>query len=134
MALIVMSFQRKFSYHLISVYIPSLSLFIISMVTMLVKIEHFDSTIMVHLTSMLVMYTLFQAISVSLPKVYSILIGACPYMSSYSDFLHQVDGYLAAVWAGSSLCWICSDICRRNIARHGRRQGNGKGSFICSIF
>ena len=68
--LFVMSFRRKFSYHVISVYIPSLSLFIISLVTMLVKIEHFDSTIMVHLTSMLVMYTLFQAISVSLPKVW----------------------------------------------------------------
>ena len=68
-ALFVMSFRRKFSYHLISVYIPSLSLFIITLATMLVKIEHFDSTIMVHLTSMLVMYTLFQAISVSLPQV-----------------------------------------------------------------
>ena len=68
-ALFVMKFQRKFSYHLISVYIPSLSLFIISLVTMRIDIEHFEATIMVHLTAMLVVYTLFQAISVSLPKV-----------------------------------------------------------------
>ena len=64
-----MKFQRKFSYYLISVYIPSLSLFIISLVTMYIDIVHFEATIMVHLTVMLVVYTLFQAISVSLPKV-----------------------------------------------------------------
>ena len=68
-AIFVLSFRRKFSYHIISVYIPSLSLFAISLATMLVKIEHFDSTIMVHLTSLLVTYTLFQAISVTLPMV-----------------------------------------------------------------
>jgi len=67
-AIFIMKFQRKFSYHLISVYIPSLSLFIISLVTMHIDIEHFEATIMVHLTAMLVVYTLFQAISVSLPK------------------------------------------------------------------
>ena len=68
-ALFIMKFQRKFHYHLVSVYIPSLSLFIISIATMRIDIEHFEATIMVHLTAMLVVYTLFQAISVSLPKV-----------------------------------------------------------------
>ena len=64
-----MKFQRKFQYHLISVYIPSLSLFVISIATMRIDIEHFEATIMVHLTAMLVVYTLFQAISASLPQV-----------------------------------------------------------------
>ena len=70
-ALFLMKFQRKFQYHLISVYIPSLSLFVISIATMRIDIEHFEATIMVHLTAMLVVYTLFQAISVSLPQVIS---------------------------------------------------------------
>ena len=68
-ALFVMKFQRKFYYHLIAVYIPSLSLFLISLATMRIDIEHFEATIMVHLTAMLVVYTLFQAISASLPQV-----------------------------------------------------------------
>ena len=67
--LFVMRFQRKFQYHLISIYIPSLSLFVISIATMHIDIEHFSTTSMVHLTAMLVAYTLFQATSVSLPKV-----------------------------------------------------------------
>ena len=65
----VMKFQRKFQYHLISVYIPSLSLFMISIATMQIHIEHFEAIIMVHLTTMLVVYTLFQGVSDSLPQV-----------------------------------------------------------------
>ena len=62
-------FKRKFAYHLISVYIPSLSLLLISLATLYISIDHFEANIMVHLTAMLVMYTLYQAISISLPKV-----------------------------------------------------------------
>lgn len=65
----VMTFKRKIAYHVISVYLPSMTIFIISLVTLFVHIKHIEATIMVHLTAMLVMYTLFQAISVSLPKV-----------------------------------------------------------------
>ena len=62
--------QRKFAYHLVSVYIPSLSLLVISLATMHISVDHFEGNIMVHLTAMLVMYTLFQAISISLPQVF----------------------------------------------------------------
>ena len=37
--------------------------------TNFISVEHFEANIMVHLTAMLVMYTLFQATSVSLPQV-----------------------------------------------------------------
>ena len=57
------------AYHVISVFLPSSTIFVISLVTMFVHIKHIEATIMVHLTAMLVMYTLFQAISVSLPQV-----------------------------------------------------------------
>ena len=52
--------QRKFAYHLVSVYIPSLSLLAVSLATMHISVDHFEANIMVHLTAMLVMYTLFQ--------------------------------------------------------------------------
>ena len=68
-AYFIIILKRKFAYHLISVYIPSLSLLIISLATMHISVEHFEANIMVHLTAMLVMYTLFQAISISLPQV-----------------------------------------------------------------
>ena len=68
-AYFVVILKRKFAYHLVSVYIPSLSLLLVSLVTLHISIEHFEANIMVHLTAMLVMYTLFQAISISLPKV-----------------------------------------------------------------
>ena len=68
-AYFIVIFKRKFAYHLVSVYIPSLSLLAISLATMHISIDHFEANIMVHLTAMLVMYTLFQAISISLPQV-----------------------------------------------------------------
>ena len=68
-ALFIMTFKRKIAYHVISVYLPSSTIFVISLITMYVHIKHIEATIIVHLTAMLVMYTLFQAISVSLPQV-----------------------------------------------------------------
>ena len=68
-AYFIVIFKRKFAYHLVSVYIPSLSLLVVSLATMHISVDHFEANIMVHLTAMLVMYTLFQAISISLPKV-----------------------------------------------------------------
>ena len=69
LAYFIVFFKRKFSYHLVSVYIPSLSLLAVSLATLHISVDHFEANIMVHLTAMLVMYTLFQAVSISLPKV-----------------------------------------------------------------
>ena len=65
----IITMSRKIAYHITSVYLPSSTIFVISLITLFVSIEHFEATIMVHLTAMLVMYTLLQAVSVSLPKV-----------------------------------------------------------------
>jgi hypothetical protein len=43
-------------------------LLIIAEITLYIDESHFDTTIMVSLTSMLVMYTLYQSISGSLPQ------------------------------------------------------------------
>ena len=82
-ALFIVIFKRKFAYHLVSVYIPSLSLLAVSLATMHVSIGHFEANIMVHLTAMLVMYTLFQAISISLPKVTIFIYSSFQFMFLY---------------------------------------------------
>ena len=64
-----LSLRRSLSPFILSIYLPSSTIMFISLVTMYVHIKHIEATIVVHLTAMLVMYTLFQAISVSLPKV-----------------------------------------------------------------
>ena len=63
-----MSFQRMFLYHLVSTFLPTLCLLIVSIITMYIDESHFEATIMVSLTSMLVMYTLFQSHTDSLPQ------------------------------------------------------------------
>ena len=68
-SLFIMLFRRRYTYQLVSVYIPSVSLFAITLVTGYIDTSHFEANIMVHLTTMLVMYTLFQAVSISLPQV-----------------------------------------------------------------
>ena len=79
----LMVLRRKYSYQLVSVYIPSLTLIVIVLLTMHIDIEHFEANIMVHLTSMLVMYTLFQAIATTLPQV---LGGALTTITGVRDF------------------------------------------------
>ena len=69
-ALFIMILRRRYTYQLVSVYIPSGSLLLITLVTGFIDTsKHFESNIMVRLTNMLVMYTLFQALSISLPQV-----------------------------------------------------------------
>ena len=68
-AVFIMTFKRKIAYHVISVYLPSSTTFVISLITMYVHNKHIEAIIVVHLTAMLVMTTLFQAISISLPQV-----------------------------------------------------------------
>ena len=61
--------RRMFFYHLISVYIPSSCLLLITLMTSYINVTHFEPKIMVHLTANVIMYTLFQAVSINLPQV-----------------------------------------------------------------
>ena len=63
-----LSFHRMFLYHLVSTFLPTISLLAVSLITMYIDESHFEATIMVSLTSMLVMYTLFQSHTDSLPQ------------------------------------------------------------------
>lgn len=65
---IVIKMKRQISYIAVSVFFPTICLFIIATLTLYIDPCHFEATIMVSLTTMLVTYTLYQSISDSLPK------------------------------------------------------------------
>ena len=59
---------RKLSYHIVNIYIPTLCLILIAGFTLFIDFSHFEVSIMIALTSMLVTYTLYQSISAYLPS------------------------------------------------------------------
>ena len=60
--------KRMFKYHLAATFVPTMLLMIVTELTLYVDEKHFEATIMVHLTTMLVMYTLYQGVSDNMPK------------------------------------------------------------------
>ena len=59
---------RIFTHHLVNTFLPTACLIVIAEMTLFIDTTHFEATIMVALTSMLVMYTLYQSISATLPQ------------------------------------------------------------------
>ena len=59
---------RKLSYHIVNTYIPTFCLILIAGFTLFIDFSHFEVSIMIALTSMLVTYTLYQSISGYLPS------------------------------------------------------------------
>ena len=59
---------RKLSYHIFTIYIPTLCLILIAGFTLFIDFSHFEVNVMIALTSMLVTYTLYQSISGYLPQ------------------------------------------------------------------
>ena len=66
--IIGVTMKRNFVYHLATTYMPTTCLLSIVLLTLYIPEERFEATIMVALTSMLVMYTLYQSVSETLPK------------------------------------------------------------------
>lgn len=64
----VIIIKRMFLYHLANTYIPTSCLIILVEMTLFIDDSHFDTNVMVSLTTLLVMYTLYQSISTSLPQ------------------------------------------------------------------
>jgi len=59
--------QRRFNHHLATTFIPTFCLMIVCQSTLYFNAEHFKTTSGVAVTTMLVMYTLYQAVSHKLP-------------------------------------------------------------------
>ena len=68
MAGVQITLCRKLSYHIVTIYIPTLCLILIAGYTLFIDFSHFEVNIMIALTSMLVTYTLYQSISAYLPQ------------------------------------------------------------------
>jgi len=60
--------QRMFLFHLTNTYIPTLCLIYLVEMTLFIDDSHFDTNVMLSLTTLLVMYTLYQSTSNSLPQ------------------------------------------------------------------
>ena len=60
--------RRELSHHIFNTYIPTFCLAMIAGFTLFIDESHFEATIMVALTTMLVIYTLHQSISANLPQ------------------------------------------------------------------
>ncbi len=67
-AVIELSFRRIFNFHLANTFFPTLCLLAITELTLFIDKSHFEATIMVALTSMLCMYTLYQSVATTLPQ------------------------------------------------------------------
>jgi glycine receptor len=59
--------QRMVMFHLVNTYMPTVCIMVMVEITLFIDESHFESNIMVALTGMLVMYTLYQSISLTLP-------------------------------------------------------------------
>ena len=55
-------------FHITTTYAPTSCILIMALVTLFIDMSHFEATIMVALTAMLVMYTLFQSIATTMPQ------------------------------------------------------------------
>jgi len=63
-----LTFQRMFLFHLTNTYMPTLTLLIIAEVTLFCKDSQLELAIGLSLTVMLVMYTMYQGVSSTLPQ------------------------------------------------------------------
>ena len=54
-------------YHILCTYLPTFCILMMAIATLYIDESHFEATIMVALTAMLVLYTLFQSISTNMP-------------------------------------------------------------------
>ena len=75
----IVNFQRIPNYQIFCTYLPTTCILFMAVLTMFIDESHFEATIMVALTAMLVLYTLFQSISEVMPTTsYLKLIGIIP--------------------------------------------------------
>ena len=65
---IEITLKRMFQYHLAATFLPTILLVMITEMTLFVDEKHFEVAIMIHLTTMLVMHTLYQGLQSFMPR------------------------------------------------------------------
>ena len=99
---VVIELRRKCFFHIVTTYFPTLCLLIIVEVLLFMPEGHFETTITVSLTTMLVMYTLYQSILETLPqtsylKLIDIWLIACltlPFLVFLVEVVSQISKFI----------------------------------------
>ena len=99
---VVIELRRKCFFHIVTTYFPTLCLLIIVEVLLFMPEGHFETTITVSLTTMLVMYTLYQSILDTLPqtsylKLIDIWLIACltlPFLVFLVEVISQISKFI----------------------------------------
>jgi hypothetical protein len=68
MVQVELKFQRKIMYHLANTFLPTISLLVLVEITLFFDRSKLDMAVTLSLTIMLVIYTLYQSISQTIPK------------------------------------------------------------------
>ena len=97
--IVYIKLRRRLSYHIINTYVPSFCLMIIAVFTLFIDVSHFEATIMVTLTSMLVIYTLHQSITANLPqtsymKMIDVWLASCLIVPFIIIAIHVILDYM----------------------------------------
>ena len=99
---VVIELRRKCFFHIVTTYFPTFCLLIIVEVLLFVPEGHFETIITVSLTTMLVMYTLYQSILGTLPqtsylKLIDIWLIACltlPFLVFLVEVISQISKFM----------------------------------------
>ena len=110
---VVIELRRKCFFHIVTTYFPTLCLLIIVEVLLFVPEGHFETTITVSLTTMLVMYTLYQSILGTLPQ---------------TSYLKLIDIWLIACLTLPFLVFLVEVISQISKFIQGNRRFENKGS------
>ena len=104
---VVIELRRKCFFHIVTTYFPTLCLLIIVEVLLFMPEGHFETTITVSLTTMLVMYTLYQSILDTLPQ---------------TSYLKLIDIWLIACLTLPFLVFLVEVVSQISKSIHGNRR------------
>lgn len=93
MAVVGMIFYRRYWYYLTSAYLPTIMLMLISYASLFCKRDNRDLRVMMAITTLLVLYALYQQISDGLPR------------TSYTKAV-DVWCFFAITFIFSQVCWF----------------------------
>ena len=110
--------QRMVMFHLVNTYMPTACILIIVEITLFIDESHFESNIMVALTGMLVMYTLYQRISLTLPPtaylklldIWLIFSLVMPFFIFMVEVFWEMQNFQQQPKAGKNNSWMTEEI------------------------
>lgn len=97
-ATVTINFQRRYSYYFTSAYLPIVMLMFISYASLYCPRDNLDLRVMMALTTLLVLFALYQQISDTLPR---------------TSYVKAID-----VWCFFAITFIFSQVCKCSIVQY----------------